>query len=73
MSPIQQIKEGLNACFVAQPKQKLANKLLSPEMAKIVSKGNKVAYLSYLGTAACLGLGAWAAVKVKDMIVNKKS
>lgn len=51
----------------------LAKKLLSPEMAKTVMKGNGVAYLSYLASAAGLGLGAWAAVKIKDSAMNQKA
>lgn len=51
----------------------LAKKLLSPEMFKTVAKGNAVAYMSYLVTAAGLGLGAWAAVKVKDHFTDKKA
>lgn len=50
----------------------LAKKLLSPEMFKTVAKGNAVAYMSYLVTAAGLGLGAWAAVKVKDHFTDQK-
>lgn len=50
----------------------LAKKLLSPDMLKIVKKGNAVAFLSYLATAASLGLGAWAAVKIKDKLVERK-
>ena len=50
----------------------LAKKLLSPDMFKIVKKGNAVAFLSYLATAAGLGLGAWAAVKIKDKLVERK-
>ena len=51
----------------------LAKKLLSPDMFKTVAKGNAVAYMSYLATAAGLGLGAWAAVKVKDYLAVKKA
>lgn len=50
----------------------LAKKLLSPDMLKIVKKGNAIAFLSYLGTAAGVGLGAWAAVKIKDKLVERK-
>lgn len=52
--------------------QKLAKKLLSPKMAKTVAKGNAIAYLSYLASAAALGLSSLAAVKVKDYFVDKK-
>ena len=51
----------------------LAKKLLSPDMFKTVAKGNAVAYMSYLLSAAGLGLGAWAAVKVKDYLAVKKA
>lgn len=52
--------------------QKLADKMLSKDMAKIVSKGNKTAYLSYIITAAGMGLCSYAAVKIKDYLVAKK-
>lgn len=52
--------------------QKLADKMLSKDMAKIVSKGNKTAYLSYVITAAGIGLSSYAAVKIKDYLVAKK-
>lgn len=51
----------------------LAKKLLSPDMFKTVAKGNAVAYMSYLATAAGLGLAAWTAVKVKDHFTTKKA
>lgn len=50
----------------------LAKKLLSPDMLKIVKKGNAVAFLSYLATSASIGLSAWAAVKIKDKLVERK-
>lgn len=50
---------------------KLANSLLPKGLAKNVAKGNALAYLTYLGSAAGLALGAYVAVKVKDAIVNK--
>ena len=53
--------------------QKLANVLLDKNLAKTVLKGNSVAYLSYLGAAVATGLGAFAAVKIKDHFVNKKA
>ena len=49
--------------------QKLANKLLSKDMAKIVSKGTKIAYLSYIIAALSLGVSSYATVKIKDYLV----
>ncbi len=49
-----------------------AKKLLSPELAKRVSKSNAVAYSSYLLTAVLGTLGAYVAVKVKDNAISKK-
>ena len=62
------VEEGM-ATFKGE---KLAKKLLSPDMMKNVTKGNRVAYLSYLVAAAGLGLGSMAAVKIKDYFVDKK-
>lgn len=53
--------------------QKLAKKLLSPEMSKTVLKGNSIAYLSYLASAIAVGLGSMAAVKVKDYFAESKA
>ena len=52
--------------------QKLANQLLSKDMAKIVSKSNKIGGLTYILNALVLGAGAFATVKIKDHIVAKK-
>lgn len=52
--------------------QKLANKILSPDLAKHVMKGSGVCYLSYLGAAAAVAVGSYAAVKIKDYLVNRK-
>lgn len=52
--------------------QKWANKLLDKNLAKQVFKGNKIAYLSYLGTAIATSVATWAGVKIKDHL-NKKS
>lgn len=52
--------------------QKLANKVLSSDIAKIVKKGNIIAYLTYVLTAIASGLASWAAVKVKDRAIEKK-
>jgi len=48
-----------------------AKEFLSPEIAKKVCRGNKVAYISYLAAALGAGLAARAAVYVKDKIVSK--
>jgi len=48
-----------------------AEEFLSPETAKKVCTGNKVAYISYFATALGLGLCARAAVYVKDKIIDK--
>ena len=50
----------------------LAKKLLNPELAKKVSKGNKIAYLTYLGMAVATGLGVYFANKVRDAVANPK-
>ena len=52
--------------------QKYANKLLKPELAKRVLKGNAIAYMSYLATAVFGALAAATAVKVKDNAIAKK-
>lgn len=52
--------------------QKLADNLLSKDMAKIVSKGNKVAYLTYLLGALSVATTSFATVKIKDYFVAKK-
>ena len=50
----------------------LAKKLLNPELAKKVSKGNKIAYLTYLGMAVASGIGVYLANKVRDAVVASK-
>lgn len=52
--------------------QKLANKLLSKNLAKTVLKGNAVAYSSYVISALGLAAAAYTAVKIKDAFVNKR-
>ena len=52
---------------------KLASKLLSPELAKKVARGNKIAYLTYLGTAVATAVGIFTASKIRDAIVHKKT
>lgn len=51
---------------------KLAKELLSPELAKKVAKSNIFGAASYVGTAAALALGAYAANKVRDAIAHPK-
>jgi len=52
--------------------QKLADKLLTKDMAKIVSKGTKVAYLTYIIGALSIATTSFATVKIKDYLVAKK-
>ena len=52
--------------------QKFAEKLLKPELAKKVLKGNSIAYLTYAASAILGGLGAYTAVAVKDKIIARK-
>ena len=52
--------------------QKLADKLLTKDMAQIASKGTKVAYLTYILTALSLATTSFATVKIKDYLVAKK-
>lgn len=52
--------------------QKLANKYLPKDIAKIVSNCNKVAFLTYLLMAATAALTSYSAVKIKDYFVAKK-
>ena len=53
--------------------QKLANKLLSKDLAKTVLKGNAVGYLAYVLSAVGLAAAAYTAVKIKDAFVNKNN
>jgi len=41
-------------------------------MAKIVSKGTKVAYLTYIIGALSIATTSFATVKIKDYLVAKK-
>lgn len=50
--------------------QKLADKILSKELAARVAKGNKIAYCSYALSALFAGLTAFSAVKIKDSAVK---
>lgn len=52
--------------------QKYANKLLKPELAKKVLKGNVIAYSTYLLMALCGALAAKLAVRIKDKAVEEK-
>ncbi len=53
--------------------QKLANALLPQDLAKHVSKCNKLAYLTYISTSLMLGLSAYFAVKIKNHLTAKNS
>ena len=48
-----------------------AKKLLSPDLAKKVSKTNALAYTTYLGLAVLSSLGIYLGVKLKDSITDK--
>lgn len=52
--------------------QKLAKKLLSPELAKKVAKCNLLGFSTYLLTAICCSLGVYLGVKVKDSIASRQ-
>ena len=52
---------------------KFASKFLNPELAKKVAKANKMAYLTYLGTAVAASVAIYAGKKVRDSIVHKKA
>lgn len=52
--------------------QKFANKLLKPELAKKVLKGNMIAYTFYLLAATLGALATTCAVKIKDNAIEKK-
>ena len=51
---------------------KLAKPLLSPEMFKKMNKANAMGLATYVLGAAAVGVGAWAAVKIKDKLVANK-
>ncbi len=51
---------------------KWAKQVLSPELYKKVVKGNFAGLMSYIGTAAAVGLATFAAIKIKDKLVDKK-
>lgn len=52
---------------------KLAKELLNPELAKRVSKTNKLGFATYAATAALTSLGIYLGTKVKDAIAHKKA
>lgn len=52
--------------------QKLANKYLPKDIVKKISKGNKLAYSTYIMMAASMALMSYTTVKVKDYFVEKK-
>ena len=49
-----------------------AKQMLSPDIAKKVSKGNKIAYISYIAAAAGVAAEAHFATKIKDNFTDKK-
>lgn len=51
---------------------KWAKQVLSPELYKKVVKGNFAGLMSYVGKAAAVGLATYAAIKIKDKLVDKK-
>lgn len=51
---------------------KWAKQVLSPELYKKVVKGNFAGLMSYVGTAAAIGFATYAAIKIKDKLVDKK-
>lgn len=51
---------------------KLAKPLLSPEMFKKMNKANAMGLATYVLGAVAVGVGAWAAVKIKDKLVANK-
>ena len=51
--------------------QKVAKKLLSPDVYKNVVKGNALGFSTYLLVAISASLGATFATKVRDKIVHK--
>lgn len=51
---------------------KFATKLLSPELAKKVSKSNALGFSTYLGLATLSSLGIYLGTKVKDAIAKPK-
>lgn len=50
--------------------EKIAEKMLSKDLVQKLSKSNKIALMSYIGTAALAGLGTWAGIKIKDKLVK---
>ncbi len=51
---------------------KWAKQVLSPELYKKVVKGNFAGLMSYVGIAAAVGFATYAAIKIKDKLVDKK-
>ena len=50
-----------------------AKQMLSPDMAKKVAKGNKFGFITYLASAAAIGLAAHCATKIKDHFTEKEN
>ncbi len=51
---------------------KWAKQVLSPELYKKVVKGNFAGLMSYIGATVAAGLATYAAIKIKDKLVDKK-
>lgn len=51
---------------------KLAKKVLSPDMFKKVVKTNRFGAASYIGVAVAAGVAAWAGSKIRDAIAKPK-
>lgn len=49
---------------------KMVKGILPPDMYKHVTKGNRIAYMSYLLSALSLSLGAYATTKIKDKLTS---
>ena len=47
--------------------------MLSPDMAKKGAKGNKFGFITYLASAAAIGLAAHCATKIKDHFTEKEN
>lgn len=62
------LEEGL-ATFKGN---KWAKQVLSPELYKKVVKGNFAGLMSYVGKTAAVVLATYAAIKIKDKLVDKK-
>ena len=62
------LEEGLASIHA----QKIAKKLLNPDLAKKVAKTNLWGLSTYAALATLMGVGTWLGVKVKDAIAKPK-